>query len=160
MMFWRKRDRKKRLTSIGGSLTGVSMNWEVVRTDRARAREVLHRLEDHRMLYDPYEAEYVEQVVESAERLRSYLGEQIPQCETVELRDHLRKIQAAVRALLTNLDSRRARRRNEGPWRVVGRLRVGVGSAVEDISHVFELPVDGDLLRIVEEGRRASTWTS
>lgn len=108
------------------------------------------------MLYDPYAAEIAERVVESAERLRSYLSEQIPQCETVELRDHLRQIQAALRTLLTSLNGRLARR-NQSPWEAVDRLRAQVGRVTENIAHLFELPVDGDLLRIVEAGRWAST---
>jgi hypothetical protein len=80
MRFWpkRKRDTKLRLTGANISATGVGFNWQQEASDHQRAREVLHRLEDHRMLYDRYEAEHVQPVIESAERLRDYLAEQIP----------------------------------------------------------------------------------
>ncbi|MFI6440149.1 hypothetical protein [Streptomyces sp. NPDC050759] len=155
MWFWRKRTKKKRLTSVGVSLTGVSANWEAVKTDRGRALEVLHRLEDHRMLYDVYESEIADRVVTSAERLRSYLSEQIPECETIELRSGLREIQAAVRQFLTGMSSNRARR-NWSPFsNALRHLRRRVGTAVVEIMQTFDIPVDGDLARIIEAGRQA-----
>jgi hypothetical protein len=122
-------------------------------SDHRRAREVLHRLEDHRMLYDPYEAERVQPVVGSAERLRDYLAEQIPQCRSDVLRDHLRDIQAAVRRCLTRI--RRARRPVDELWPAVGELRSRVGDTAQAIAEAFDVPVNGDLAMIVAAGGAA-----
>lgn len=48
MVFRRRRDKQRRLTGISVSLTGASLSWETEKAERGRAREVLHRLEDHR----------------------------------------------------------------------------------------------------------------
>ncbi|MFE7121834.1 hypothetical protein ACFU99_41030 [Streptomyces sp. NPDC057654] len=97
MRFWpkRRRDTRPRLTGAGVSATGVGFNWQREAIDRQRAREVLHRLEDHRMLYDSYAAQRILPVIESAERLRDYFTEQILLCHSDVLHDHLRDVQPA-----------------------------------------------------------------
>jgi hypothetical protein len=100
------------------------------------------------------------------ERLRTYLGGQIPQCESVELRDELREIQAALRQCLTDYAQgqgvARAYAEREGisPVRygvafeaqALGVMRARVGAAVAEIAGTFDIPVDGDLARIVPQG--------
>ncbi|MDQ1064707.1 hypothetical protein [Streptomyces canus] len=152
MWFRRKRDKKRQFTSISVSLTGATLSWQAQETEHARARQILHHLEDHRMLYDPYEAESFEAVVQSADRLRSYLSEQIPQCESVGLRDGLREIQAALRAFLTRMP--RQEPRDYGPFYAASEaMRARVGAAAGAIADAFGIPVNGDLARIVQQGR-------
>lgn len=155
MRFWpkHKRDTKLRLTGASISATGVGFDWQQEASDHRRAREVLHRLEDHRMLYDRYEAEHVQPVIESAERLRGYLTEQIPQCDSDVLRDHLRDMQAAVRECLTRLHGARSRK-NE-LWPAVKELRSRVGDIAKAIADELDIPVNGDLARIIDNGEAA-----
>lgn len=154
MRFRRRRDRhdtRRQLTSVSVSLTGASLSWDTERTERRRARDALHRLEDHRALYAPHDAEFPEPVVRSLERLRAYLTEQIPTCESVELRDGLREIQAAVREFLTRVGY------DYGPpqavphdfWQSLDALRARVGPAAATLATTFGVTVDGDLARIV-----------
>jgi len=132
----------------------VGFNWQQEASDHQRAREVLHRLEDHRMLYEPYEAEHVQPVIESAERLRDYLTEQIPQCHSDVLRDHLRDMQSAVRRCLTRIHGARSRR-NE-LWPAVRELRSRVGDSAKAIADELDIPVNGDLARIIDNGESAA----
>ncbi|WP_447034619.1 hypothetical protein [Streptomyces sp. DSM 118878] len=109
------------------------------------------------MLYDPYEAEVFEAVVESADRLRSYLSEQLPQCESVGLRDGLREIQAALREFLTRMPRQTPDLPDYAPfWVESGAMRARVGAAAGTIADAFGVPVNGDLARIVQE-RRSGT---
>jgi hypothetical protein len=147
MRLWRKRDTKKQLTSISVSLTGVTLSWEAHKSERRRAWEILHHLEDHRALYDPHAASLngrKELIVASIERLRLNLGERIPQCESVELRDKLREIQAAVREFLTATEDP-----TRSVWCAVELLRERVGVAVDAVGDIFGIPIDGDLARIL-----------
>lgn len=147
----RERDTRLRFTGASVSMTGVGVNWQFDKSVHRQAREILHRLENHRMLYDPYEAENVQPVIESAERLRDYLTEQISQCDSAALRDHLRDMQAAVRECLTRIY--RAQRDINGLWPAVRGLRCRVGTTAEAIASEFGIPLDGDLARIVEKSR-------
>ncbi|WP_231904882.1 hypothetical protein [Streptantibioticus cattleyicolor] len=131
------------------------MSWEAQETERARARQNLHHLEDHRMLYDPYEDEFFDAVVESADRLRAYLSEHIPRCESVALRDGLREIQAALREFLTRMPTQAPG--DFGPfWEALRAMRARVGAATGSIADAFDIPVDGDLARIVEQRHNAT----
>jgi hypothetical protein len=152
MWFRRKRDTKRQFTSISVSLTGATLSWQAHETEHARARQILHHLEDHRMLYDREEDEFFEAVVESADRLRSYLSEQISPCESVGLRDGLREVQAALREFLTRIP--RQRPGDYGPfWAALRAMRARVGAAAGAIADAFGIPVNGDLARIVQQGR-------
>ncbi|MFI6933161.1 hypothetical protein [Streptomyces sp. NPDC050287] len=152
MWFRRKRDKKRQFTSIGVSLTGATLSWQAQETEHARARQILHHLENHRMLYDREADEFFEAVVESADRLRSYLSEQIPPCESVELRDGLREVQAALREFLTRVP--RQEPGDYGPfWAALSVMRARVGVAAGAIADAFGIPANGDLARIVQQGR-------
>jgi hypothetical protein len=152
MWFRRNRNTKRQFTSISVSLTGATLSWQAQETEHARARQILHHLEDHRMLYDPHEDEFFEAVAESAERLRSYLSEQIPPCDSIGLRDGLREIQAALREFLTRMP--RQEPGDYGPfWTALTALRARVGAAAGAIAAAFSIPVNGDLARIVQQGR-------
>jgi hypothetical protein len=155
MRFWpkRKRDTRRRLTGASISATGVGFNWQHDKSDRQRAQESLHRLEAHRMLYDPYEAEHIQPVIGSAERLRDFLIEQIPQCHSDVLRDHLRVMQTAVRRCLTRIHG--ARSRINELWPAVSELRSRVGTTAEAIAETFDIPVNGDLAMIIANGESA-----
>ncbi|MFD5848116.1 hypothetical protein [Streptomyces chartreusis] len=128
------------------------MSWQAQQTEHARARQILHHLEDHRMLYDPYEDEFFDAVVESADRLRSYLSEQIPQAESVGLRDGLREVQAALREFLTRMP--RQAPGDYGPfWDALRAMRTRIGATAGAIADAFDIPVNGDLARIVQLGQ-------
>lgn len=155
MRFWpkRRRETKRRLTGANISATGVGFNWQLEASDHQRAREVLHRLENHRMLYDPYAAEHVQPVIESAERLRDYLAEQIRQCHSDVLRDSLRDMQAVVRRCLTRIHG--AQSRIDELWPAVRELRSRVGDSAKVMADRLDIPVDGDFARIIDGGESA-----
>ncbi|MEU6722040.1 hypothetical protein ABZ897_62310 [Nonomuraea sp. NPDC046802] len=127
--------------------------WE---REQQLARRVLHRLEDHRVLYNPRAWEDEPRVAASIEGIRDYLGEQILQCETTELRDRLRAIQAGLREFLTEREQlnrsvlpARVFSRLRYLWPALTRVRTTVGIAAEEIADVFEIPLNGNLADIV-----------
>jgi hypothetical protein len=101
-----RRDASRRLTSftlptvLGTGGGGVT--WENDPSERDRARSVLQRLEDRRVLYDPFEVEIPHQCIQSVREIREYLRGCIDQCTSPGLRDSLRAIQAACRQFLTD----------------------------------------------------------
>jgi hypothetical protein len=159
------------------SVSGPSLTWEFSDTERARARDVLHRLEDFRVLYAPYEVEEEAGVFESVGRLRTYLTEQVERCESAMLRDQVRAMRAAVLQFVTDVEAARrlahrisATQRTEGPLRLLystqalGVLRGRVGVAVAEIGRVFTIPVDGNLAHVtppdVEAAERGDPLSS
>jgi hypothetical protein len=66
---------------------------------------VLQLLEDRRVLYNPFEAEVPLHCITSVQELRINLQDYIRQCQSAELRDPLRAIQAACRQFLTDAEA-------------------------------------------------------
>ncbi|MFD7505847.1 hypothetical protein [Streptomyces sp. NPDC059850] len=171
---WRWRWRG-RLQTISFSFFGQSASVDFSQSERDRARSVLLRLEDHRVLHAPYDVEEENGSWGSIEALRAYLNEQIEQCESEELRDQLRAMRAAVRQWLTDVESARKftesnhpdasptdRDRIQWTWglQALGVLRGRVGVAIAEIGRTFDIPIDGDLVHItppdVEDSERGS----
>ena len=140
-------------------------------SERDRARSILLRLEDHRVLHAPYEDEEEGGTWGSIEALRQYLNEQVEQCETEELRTQVRKIRAAVRQWLTDVEAARRfvdrchpnaspKDRDQMQWtmglQALGVLRGRVGVAIAEIGQVFDIPIDGDLAHITPPDLDAS----
>lgn len=161
-MFGRRLWRRGRLTGMSVSASGPSLNWEFSDSERTRARDILHRLEDHRVLYEAYEVEEEAAVFDSLGRLRAYLTEQVDRCESTELRDQVRVLRAGVRQLVTDLEAARrlAARVSQtesmeahvyllSSTQALGVLRGRAGVAIAEIGRAFRIPIDGDLARIM-----------
>jgi hypothetical protein len=168
---WRWRWRG-RLQTINFSFFGQGASVELSpQSERDRARAILLRLEDHRVLHAPYEVEEEGGTWGSIEELRAYLNEQIEQCESEELRQQVRAMRAAVRQWLTDVESARRfvdRTDPEAPpaWRdqmqwtfglqALGVLRGRVGVAIAEIGREFDISIDGDLAHITPPDMDAS----
>ncbi|GHA62785.1 hypothetical protein [Streptomyces canarius] len=167
---WRWRWRG-RLQTISFSFFGQGASLEFTRSERERARSILLRLEDHRVLHAPYELEEEDGTWGSIEALRAYLNEQVEQCESEELREQVRAMRAAVRQWLTDVESaRRFAERTQGnasprdrdrmQWtlglQALGLLRGRVGVAVAEIGRKFDIPIDGDLAHVTPPDADAS----
>ncbi len=174
---WRWRGRVK---TIGFSFFGQSVSVEFSQSERERARSILLRLEDHRVLYAPYDMEEENGSWGSIEALRAYLNEQVEQCESEELRLQVRAMRAAVRQWLTDAESARrvtdrtcpedppsgrdpiqwARDRDRIQWtyqlQALGVLRGRIGVAIAEIGREFGIPIDGDLAHITPPDLEAS----
>ena len=168
---WRWRWRG-RLQTISFSFFGQSASVGFSGSERERARSILLRLEDHRVLYAPYDLEEENGSWGSIEALRAYLNEQVEQCESEELRNQVRVMRAAVRQWLTDVESARklmertwgdtapagrdavrwAFERDRVQWayglQALGVLRGRVGVAIAEIGREFDIPIDGDLARV------------
>ncbi|GAA2654135.1 hypothetical protein GCM10010425_80380 [Streptomyces spororaveus] len=161
---WRWRWRG-RLQTINLSFFGQGATVELSPLgERDRARSILLRLEDHRVLYAPYETEEADGTWGSIEELRAYLNEQVEQCESEELRKQVRAMHAAVRQWLTDVESAhrfverisnpdappRDLDRKQWMWglQALGVLRGRVGVAIAEIGREFDIPIDGDLAHI------------
>jgi hypothetical protein len=157
MGFWRFR-RRKSLTGLTLSATGVGINWTNVSSDQEIARNVLALLEDHRVLYLPTYREHPEYCVRSANQLRNELRAPIEECGSAELRDALRGIQAAAREFVTQMEHAYRHRQWEKDWPLTRKLleealeafRALVGVQVARIVDRFDIRIDGDLARILE----------
>lgn len=109
------------------------------------------------MLYTPRRVEFSGStgVTDAAERLRQLLGEQITECQSVELRDGLREIQAALREFLTVVSDHGSERSNPF-WRALREMRARVGATAGALADAFRVTVDGDLSRVVQQGHNHS----
>jgi len=159
-----KREVSHRLTSItlptvlgtgGGGAT-----WTTDEGERSRARSVLQLLEDRRVLYNPFEAEVPAHCITSVQELRSKLQDYIRQCQSAELRDPLRAIQAACRQFLTEAEAVGSGRGHlidiqgggTSSWlfnQALGTLRAHVGVSVAVIVTAFDIDIDEHLTKIL-----------
>jgi hypothetical protein len=123
------------------SVSGTSLHWEFSDCERARTRDILHRLEDYRVLYAPYEVAEEAQVFASLGRLRICLTEQVDRCESAELRDQVRALRAGVRQLVTDLEAAR-------------RFAARVAQTESTQAHVYLLYSTQGARRAARPGRR------
>lgn len=159
-----RREAKRRLTGLtlptvlgtgGGGAT-----WTVEAGDKARASSVLQYLEDRRVLYNLYDVELPDACVMSVREIREYLRGAIRECQSAELRDPLRAIQAACRQFLTEaeaIDGRYGRRiqvigGGSDSWvfnQAIGSLLARVGTSVAVIVETFDIEIDEHLAQIL-----------
>lgn len=158
-----KREVRRRLTGFNFTLPivggGAGATWSTNEADKATARAVLNFLEDHRVLYDPYQVEIAHACVASVREIREHLRHVIGQGQTDALRDPLRAIQAACRQFLTDVqaterDGRYLDIRQDGTpsWlfnQAIGALRGRIGTSVAVIVDAFDVDVDEHLGKIM-----------
>ena len=108
------------------------------------------------MLYDPVKDEPEVYATESVTEIREHLREVIDQCESAELRNPLRAIQAACRQFLT--DTRLPTGvtfANIGSgyflefYQALGTFRAHVGTSVAVITQTFDIDVDEHVAAIL-----------
>jgi hypothetical protein len=160
-----KRQMKRRLTGLtlptvlgtgGGGAT-----WEVEAGDKSRARTILQFFEDRRVLYNPYDVELPVACVKSVTEIREYLRRTIAECQSTELRDPLRAIQAACRQFLADVEEIegiggtlhiQVAGGGSDSWmfnQAIGSLRARVGTSVAIIAETFDVDIDEHLAKIL-----------
>ena len=131
--------------------------------EMTRAHKAVQYLEDRRVLYDPFRAEYPRDCIDSVRMIRTDLAERIHACRSAELRDPLRRIQAACRRFLTDVQGMDIGRLNidrltdprvfdMGRWQfnqALGTLRAQVGTEVAIIINRFDIDVHQNLVNIL-----------
>ena len=158
-----RREMRRRLTgltlpSILGT-GGGGATWTVEAGDKSRADSILRYLEDRRVLYAPYEVEIPHRCVASVREIRAHLRSVIEQCQSRELRDPLRAIQASCRQFLTYAEAigdRNGRIDVVGggsdSWlfnQILGSLRARVGVSVAVVIETFDVDVDQHLAKLL-----------
>lgn len=158
-----KGEVRRRLIGFGFTLPvvggGANATWAVSEADKTTARTVLNFLEDHRVLYDPYQVEIAHACVSSVREIREHLRHVIGQCQTDALRDPLRAIQAACRQFLTDVQATERDGQYLNIWQdgtpswlfnqALGALRGRVGASVAVIVDAFDVDVDEHLGKIL-----------
>lgn len=159
-----RREAKRRLTGLTLPTVlgtgGGGASWTVEAGDRARASAILQYLEDRRVLYDPYDVELPDACVMSVREIREHLRTLIGQCQSAELRDPLRAVQAACRQFLTDVEAIGGRNSHHihvigggsDSWlfnQALGSLRARVGTSIAVIIETFDIAIDEHLTQIL-----------
>lgn len=130
---------------------GGGATWTPEPGDTEMAGSILRYLEDRRVLYVPYFAEVPDHCKASVQEIREHLRSFIEQCQTPELRDPLRAIQAACRQFITEVHSIETPLIQESvldQWKfnqALGSLRARIGVSVAVIIDTFNVDVDEQL---------------
>jgi hypothetical protein len=101
-----------KFSEIAARLNGIStpifgLSWEASRSDVAASREVITFLEDKRALYNPYEVEVPEHVVESVIDIRRQMTQSLGTGGLADqLTSSLRAIRAACRKFMDQVGAR------------------------------------------------------
>lgn len=159
-----KRDVKRRLTGLTFPTVlgtgGGGATWTAEEGDKARARAILQYLEDRRVLYNPYDAELPDACVMSVREIREHLRTLIAQCQSAELRDPLRAVQAACRQFLTDVEAIGGRNGHRihvagggsDSWvfnQALGSFRARVGTSIAVVVETFDIDIDEHLAQIL-----------
>jgi hypothetical protein len=168
-----KRDTSRRLTGlILPSFLGIGgggITWANDEGEKSKARSALLYLEDRRVLFDPFEVEIPDRCISSVNDIRGYLRAHIEQCNSPELRNPLRAIQAACRQFLTDtqaIDGRHGRfidiqRGGTPSWlfnQALGSFRARVGISIAVMIETFDIDVDEHLAKILPPPLDSDTY--
>lgn len=154
----RAKDYGSRLTGISTPLIGVS--WQPTASEREIAEEVLDRLEDRRVLYNPSEAETPEYCSRSVLQIRQILTDAIAKARGKGLLvEHLSAMRAACRNFLDRTEREQGpdydAARSWGHWRffdfqdALGQIRGVFGVHLAFIGIRWELEIPPGLASIL-----------
>jgi hypothetical protein len=112
------------------------------------------------VLYDPYDVELPDACVMSVREIRKHLRTLIGQCQSAELRDPLRAVQAACRQFLTDVEAIDGRHGHHihvmgggsDSWvfnQALGSFRARVGTSIAVIIEMFDIDIDEHLARVL-----------
>jgi hypothetical protein len=145
-----------RVTSLG--FLGASVGWKPPVPDVTRARAIIAHLEDRRILYYPEQARYPVVCLDSVNRLRTFLTEQLSEKGPpgAELATILRAMRAACRKFTDRLEphARAGELPDMDPVMVsqyVGELRGDFGWLIGALAARYRLDVEDHLASIIPE---------
>lgn len=144
----------------GFSLPFGGVQWENRKTQETVAAELMVRLEDRRVLFNPSEAESPHHCVQSVLGIRQILTDALVQVDTESvLAVQLRSMGAIFRKFLDRIDSTNEDVPREmamhGHWRAwqfqdaLGQMRGAIGVHIAAMSENFKLSVDANLQSIM-----------
>jgi hypothetical protein len=160
----RPKDIARRITGFSTPLGGVQ--WEPPEDERKVARAFLTFLEDRRVLFNPYQLEVEEQVIQSLLTIREKATDALARLtDRSQATAPIKAIRAACRRFLDephadyrHLEHRRwpradldraTGRTDSGFFVALGELRATVGMQVAALAVAYGLPVDDDLASIL-----------
>jgi hypothetical protein len=156
----RAKDVARRITGFSTPIGGLQ--WEPPEDERKIARAFLTFLEDRRVLFNPYQLEIEEQVVQSLLTIREKATEAIARLpEGSQAVAPIKAIRAACRRFLDepHADYRHLEHRmwhrgypgggDSGFFVALGELRATVGMQVANLAVAYGLTVDDDLASIL-----------
>lgn len=169
-MLAKARDMLNRITGFSTPVFGVQ--WTPAASDRDAARRLLAFLEDRRALFNPFPSEIEDHVVSSVRGIREECVKTVGQMnDGAAGATHVRAIGAACRRFLDDpypvfddiaearrepwMDRERhlhGLRRGTSPeafFTALGELRAFVGVHIAALSHLYDIDVHGDLVRIL-----------
>lgn len=151
-----------RLTGFSTPLFGAS--WQTPVADRDVAAELLARLEDRRVLFNPSEAEVPHHCVLSVIEMRRDLTASLAKAGNGVLANHIRAMGTASRRFLDRLNAHGGNydgMRPPGHWLswefldALGQMRGIFGVHIAMIAARFDLQVTGDLVAILPSKSRS-----
>jgi hypothetical protein len=137
----------KRIT--GFSLpSGVGLLWIPPASERDIVKRLFLYLEDRRVLYNPFNFEIIDHVIQSVLEMRRYLTEEISKLDSSsELLAHLKAMRAACRKFLDANPVPRfwGFRGVDEISQSLGELRASIGIQVAHLSAKYRVDVDPNL---------------
>ncbi|MBB4100472.1 DUF6650 family protein [Sphingomonas kyeonggiensis] len=144
-------------------------SWQPSAADRDVAAELLVRLEDRRVLYNPGTAEVPHHCIQSIVEIRRLLSDALVKASAKGvLSEHLRALGAACRRFLDRVgsdgDDHKAMRSHGHylSWEfldALGQLRAIFGIHIALVAAEFDLEVRGELTNILPPEPKAGDWT-
>ncbi|MBI4188949.1 MAG: hypothetical protein HY525_00235 [Betaproteobacteria bacterium] len=150
---------------LAGRITGISLpvfgvSWNPPANERDIVRETFVFLEDRRALYNDFDREIEDEVVQSVLAIRAELTSALKRLpETAEAVSSLKAMRAACREYLDG--PRRGHRGHWGPFPFsaeLGRLRAIFGVHVAYLAVKYGIDLDGELLNIIPVEFRDATY--
>lgn len=150
----------RRLTGI--SAFGFGAEWQPPDSEFQHMREVLHFLEDRRVLYNPTWAESPDHCVQSVLQIREFLTAQLPNFSDQDTVDSLRAMRAACRKFISATEEPGLLHNafHSGHWAnwhflaALGELRGVIGIHIAKLAAKYKIDIEDDLAVILPEEDR------
>ena len=140
---------------IARSLTGFStpifgVSWNPPKNEREVIRKLIIFLEDRRVLFNPYNLEFFDPVIESVLEIRKNLTRVLENLdEDSKAVPSIRAMRASCRKFLDQVGGRRDRFRDIGLFVNLGELRGVFGNHIAILCTMYGINVEGDLSDIL-----------
>lgn len=156
------RQLKLKGKSLASRLTGIStpwigVSWNPPEDERAMARSLLTYLEDRRALYNPYDIEIGDYVIQSILEIRRRLTDDLQRVDrSTVLGESMAAMRAACRQFADETQGPRGHRHFMEPHLLtqLGQLRAIFGVHVARLASAYDLEVETDLASILPPDTR------
>jgi hypothetical protein len=153
----RGRHLKLRGKSLASRLTGLSTpwlgaSWTPPKDERSQAENLLIYLEDRRALYNPYDMEIGDYVVQSILQIREYLTRELQNVnKSSHLGQSLIAMRAACRKFVDEVQQPPGHRYHMEPLLIscLGELRGVFGIHIAKLAYLYDLEVEGNLASLI-----------